>query len=72
MEISVQRVAICVATQLFLIFGLAGLFWPEKFATVFEFLMFPWTSSHRLVRMNSLGSLGVAVALALGLLLRTI
>jgi hypothetical protein len=67
-----QHAAICVATQLFLIFGLAGLFWPEKFASVFEVLMFPWASSLRLVRMNSLGSLGVAAALALGLLLRTI
>lgn len=67
-----QHAAICVATQLFLIFGLAGLFWPEKFTAVFEVLMFPWTSSMRVVRINCLGSLGVAAALALGLLLRTI
>ncbi len=67
-----QHMAICVATQLFLIFGLAGLFWPEKFANVFEVLMFPWSSSLRVVRMNSFASLGVAVALALALLLRTL
>ena len=67
-----QHMVLYIATQLFLSFGLAGLFWPEKFATVFEVLMFPWASSLRVVRMNSLGSLGVAAALAIGLLLRTI
>ena len=67
-----QHTTLCIATQLFLSFGLAGLFWPEKFATVFEVLMFPWASSLRVVRMNSLGSLGVAAALAIALLLRTI
>ena len=67
-----QYAAICLATQLFLMFGLAGLLWPEKFSAIFEVLMFPWSSSHRLVRMNSLGSLGVALVLGLGLVLRAI
>jgi hypothetical protein len=33
--------------------------------------MYPWSSSYRLIRMNSIGSLGLAIVLAVGILLRT-
>lgn len=66
-----QHIALTFIAQLFLIFGLAGLFWPEKFVAAFQLLMYPWSSSYRLIRMNSIGSLGLAVVLAVGILLRT-
>lgn len=67
-----EQMIVFLATQLLIVFGLAGLFWPEKFVAAFELLLYPWASSSRLVRLNSLGSLGVACVLALALVLRTI
>src|SRR6185437_7604296 len=66
-----QHIALILIAQLFLVFGLAGLFWPEKFVAAFQLLMYPWSSSYRLIRMNSIGSLGLALVLAVGILLRT-
>ena len=56
--------------QLSLTFGLAGLFWPEKLVAVFDVLMFPWPATHKLVRMNAWGALGLSVLLLLRLLAR--
>jgi hypothetical protein len=52
-----------VVVQLSLTFGIAGLFWPEKFLRVFEVLMFPWSADHRLVRAHSVASLLLSVGL---------
>jgi hypothetical protein len=57
---------LCLLAQLGLAFGVAGLFWPEKFRPVFDVLLFPWAASYRAVRVNSIA----AIALALLLLAR--
>jgi hypothetical protein len=38
--------------QLNLIFGVAGLMWPDKLLPVFGLLMFPWPPSHRAIRIH--------------------
>ncbi|MBV8051058.1 MAG: hypothetical protein JOZ80_07715 [Acidobacteriaceae bacterium] len=54
--------------DLALAFGLAGLFWPEKLAPVFDVLMFPWPCTYRTVRTNSIMALVLAGLLFLCLL----
>src|SRR5438445_10633028 len=49
--------------QLCLAFGMAGLFWPEKFLAVFDVLMFPWPSGYRTVRANSIAAIILALLL---------
>ncbi len=61
----------CVA-QISLVFGMAGLFWPEKLLPIFDVLMFPWISTHRTVRLNSIAALMLAVLLLAGLALRSV
>lgn len=61
---------ICLLVQLCLAFGVAGLFWPEKFRPVFEILLFPWAASYRAVKANSLAAIGLSLLL-LGRLLIT-
>ena len=51
--------------QVSLAFGLAGLFWPEKFMSVFDVLMFPWPSSYRTVRGNSVAAIALSLLLFL-------
>jgi hypothetical protein len=51
-----------------LAFGLAGLFWPEKFMPIFTILMFPWAANARAVRANSIAALGMSVILFVALL----
>jgi hypothetical protein len=38
--------------QFNLIFGLAGLMWPDKLMPVFGLLMFPWPPTHRAIRIH--------------------
>jgi len=52
-----------LVVQLSLVFGLAGLLWPEKLVAVFDVLMFPWPATHKLVRANAWGALCLAVLL---------
>lgn len=59
----------CFVVQLVFGFGLAGLFWPDKFMPVFEILMFPWAASYRVVRANSIAAIGLSLML-LGALLK--
>lgn len=47
-----QMLGLCLLVQLFLVFGLAGLLWPEKFMAVFGVLMFPWRANSRIIRAN--------------------
>ena len=58
-----------LAVQLFLMAGIAGLLWPEKFMPVFEVLMFPWAPSHKAVRLNSVAAIALSALLFLNLLL---
>jgi hypothetical protein len=54
---------LCLLVQLSLAFGVAGLFWPEKVRPVFDVLMFPWASSNRLLRANSIAAIAVSILL---------
>ena len=63
-----NSVILCVLAQLSLAFGVAGLFWPDKFLVLFDVLMFPWPASYRTVRANSLGAIALSVLLAARLL----
>jgi len=37
-----------------LVFGLAGLIWPEKFMSLYGILMFPFPASHRAIRLHGI------------------
>jgi hypothetical protein len=52
-----------LVVQLSLVFGVAGLLWPEKLVAVFDVLMFPWPATSRLVRANAWGALLLALFL---------
>ncbi len=54
--------------QLSLALGLAGLLWPEKLMPVFDVLLFPWPSSYRTIRLNSIVAIVLSVLLFLILL----
>jgi hypothetical protein len=56
--------------QLSLVFGVAGLLWPEKLVAVFDVLMFPWPATYRLVRANAWGALLLAAFLFAAILAR--
>jgi hypothetical protein len=59
----VNIVGLCLVVQLGLAFGLAGLFWPDKFMPLFEILMFPWAASCRAVRANGMAAIGLSLIL---------
>jgi hypothetical protein len=59
---------LCLALQVCLAFGVAGLFWPDKIMPFFDVLMFPWAASHRSVRANSIAALGLSALLLARLL----
>ena len=65
-----HTVGVSLVTQLALAFGLAGLLWPEKLAPVFDVLMFPWPSTYRTIRTNSIMALVLAGLLFGCLLIR--
>ncbi len=60
---------LCLAVQLFLAFGVAGLFWPEKFMWLFDILLFPWMATYRTVQANSIAALGLSALLLARLLM---
>ena len=41
-----------IIVQLNLVFGVAGLVWPDKLMPVFGVLMFPWPASYRAIRTH--------------------
>ena len=59
---------LCLIVQLCLAFGVAGLFWPEKVRPVFDVLMFPWPSTFRSLRLNSIAAIAVSMLLLARLL----
>jgi len=60
---SAHHLVLSVIIQLSLAFGLAGLFWPDKFMPVFDVLMFPWAASYRTVRSHSIAAIALSVLL---------
>lgn len=60
---NVNHLGLSLIIQVSLAFGLAGLFWPEKFMPVFDVLMFPWPSSYRTVRGHSIAAIALSVLL---------
>jgi hypothetical protein len=65
-----RSVGVSLVIQCSLALGLAGLLWPEKLAVVFDILMFPWPSSYRTVRTNSIVALVLSGLLFLTLVTR--
>lgn len=65
-----HSVGVLLVIQFSLAFGLAGLLWPEKLAPVFDVLMFPWLSSYRTVRANSIAAIVLSLLLFLSLMPR--
>ncbi len=59
---------VCLFVQSCLAFGVAGLFWPNKFMPLFNLLMFPWAASHRTIRANSIAAIGLSLLLLVKLL----
>ncbi|HXJ90043.1 MAG TPA: hypothetical protein VMS18_24740 [Candidatus Binatia bacterium] len=53
-----ENLVFYLIVQFNLIFGVAGLMWPDKLMPVFGLLMFPWPASHRAIRIHGI----VAVA----------
>jgi len=49
--------------QLSVIFGVAGLLWPERLVAIFDVLMFPWPATYKMVGANAWGALALAVFL---------
>jgi len=43
-----------IIVQLNLVFGVAGLVWPDKLMPVFGVLMFPWPASYRAIRTHGI------------------
>jgi hypothetical protein len=65
-----NHVMLSLVVQLSLMFGVAGLLWPEKLVDVFDVLMFPWPATHRLVRANAWAAILLSFLLFLSLLAR--
>ena len=58
----------CILVQLNLIFGVAGLIWPDKVKPLFGVLMFPWPASYRAIRTHGIVAI-IGYVLVLGKLL---
>ncbi|HZW79166.1 MAG TPA: hypothetical protein VFF50_01730 [Candidatus Deferrimicrobiaceae bacterium] len=58
-----SELGLCLAVQLSLALGVAGLLWPEKLMPVFEVLMFPWAASYRGIRAHSIAAIGLSLLL---------
>jgi hypothetical protein len=63
-----DTLGLCLVLQLCLAFGMAGLFWPDKFMPLFDVLMFPWAASYRAIRANSIAAIGLSLLLLVTLL----
>lgn len=47
-----ENLIFCVIVQLNLVFGIAGLVWPDRFMRLYGILMFPWPASYRAIRVH--------------------
>jgi hypothetical protein len=60
-----ENLIFCIIVQLNLVFGIAGLVWPDKFMRLYGLLMFPWPASHRAIRTHGIVAIaGYVVVLA--------
>ncbi|MDP9159179.1 MAG: hypothetical protein M3O09_02990 [Acidobacteriota bacterium] len=66
-----NHLGISVIVQLSLALGVAGVLWPEKLMPLFELLLFPFPSSYRNVRANSIGAIVLSILLFFSLLARS-
>ena len=55
--IKMDNLIFFAVVQLNLVFGVAGLVWPDKFMSVFGYLMFPWPASYRAIRVHGIVSI---------------
>lgn len=49
-----ENIIFYIIVQLNLVFGLAGLVWPDKLMPVFGVLMFPWPANYRAIRAHGI------------------
>ena len=49
-----ENLIFCIIVQLNLVFGIAGLVWPDRFMRLYGILMFPWPASHRAIRTHGI------------------
>lgn len=56
--------------QLNLVFGVAGLVWPDKFMPLYGILMFPWPASSRAIRIHGLVAIAGYLLVVARLVLR--
>lgn len=63
-----ENLIFCIIVQLNLIFGVAGLLWPDKLKPYFGILMFPWPASYRAIRTHGVVAI-LGYVLVLGKLL---
>lgn len=63
-----ENLIFCIIVQLNLIFGVAGLLWPDKLKPYFGVLMFPWPASYRAIRTHGIVAI-VGYVLVLGKML---
>jgi hypothetical protein len=47
-----ENLVFLLIVQLNLVFGIAGLIWPDKLMPLYGVLMFPWPASHRAIRIH--------------------
>jgi len=60
-----ENVIVYLVVQLNLVFGMAGLLWPDRLMPMNGILMFPWPASHRAIRTHGIVAIaGYLVALA--------
>ena len=52
-----ENVVFLLMVQLNLVFGVAGLIWPDKLMPFYGVLMFPWPASHRAIRLHGVISI---------------
>jgi len=52
-----ENVVFLLIVQLNLVFGVAGLIWPDKLMPFYGVLMFPWPASHRAIRIHGVVSI---------------
>jgi hypothetical protein len=67
--VAMNSFGLCLVVQLGLGFGMAGLFWPDKFMPLFDVLMFPWAASYRMIRANSIGAIGLSLLILVKMLI---
>jgi hypothetical protein len=65
-----NHLGIPLFTQISLAIGLAGLLWPQKLMPVFDVLMFPWPSTYRMLRANSICAIALSILLLVGMMTR--